>query len=53
MRIAATFGVFALLVSGFPFERRASLCGGGLLPASLPYGCQADWFNGQFRVTDG
>lgn len=52
MRVPAVIAVIALVMIGILVERRASLCGAGLLPASLPYGLQADWFNGTFWLTD-
>jgi hypothetical protein len=52
MRAAAAVALLTLVLAGFFVERRASLCGAGLLPTNLPYGLHADWFNGTFWLTD-
>ena len=52
MKVAAAIVAIAMLFSCALVERRACECGGGLLATRLPFGLQADWFNGTFWIND-
>lgn len=49
--LAAILAILSLLAAAF-VERRAGLCGQGLLRPDLPYGLRTDWFNGMFWLVD-
>lgn len=51
-RLAAVSIAVALLAVGFWVEKRASTCGAGVVQRGLPYGLQADWFNGGVWLVD-